>query len=285
MEPKANFALVGIFVVVSTIITVFILLWLIGVKTNKEFDCYVVKTENSISGLDKDASVRYKGVNVGKVSQIKIDSKNPEFIDIYINVEKDLPIKIDTKAKISSNGLTGISYVNLIGGSKNAKMLKNNFNTACPIIKTVPTTLEKLSVSASEVMSNLNKILTKIDDSLGNDSINSIRKTIKNISSITDNVKVLTKNLQDTSIQANRFLKDSDDLAVKINTLTKNINGMVTENKTSIKSFTSTGLENLNDAINQLQNTLYQLRTLTNEIKQNPSLFIKGQYIEKGPGE
>ncbi len=286
MESKANFALVGIFVVVFTTVFIAAILWIVGIKTSKEYDCYKVQTKRSISGLHKDSSVRYKGVNVGKVFDIKINKSNPEFIDIYIKVEKDLPVKTDTKAKISSNGLTGIAYINLTSGSKNTPLLKKESKEECPTIQTIPTTLERLSVSASEIMSNLNKILSKIDSSLDNKSMQYLHKTIKNSYEATKNIKKITKNLQQTTLKFNKLLENGNQLTKKLIIDSDNLNKLIKSiNSSNIKNFTSNGLENLNTTVNELNRTLQQIRNLTLELKHNPSLILKGKKIEKGPGE
>jgi phospholipid/cholesterol/gamma-HCH transport system substrate-binding protein len=299
MEPKANFVLVGIFTVIFTIIAIVILLWMVGIKTSKQFDCYLVKTNNSVSGLHKDSSVQYKGVSIGKVKDIRIDKENSEFIDIYIDVEKDLPVKIDTKAKISSNGLTGISYINLIGGRQDAKLLKNSSDKKCPIIKATPSTLEKLSVSASSIMVHLNGLLEKIDKTFDNNSINYLRKTVENIYQLTNYSKNLISSIQKTNNNINTFVESGTDLADKlkinsdnlnklilnIDSLTNDINSLVKQNSSNISNFTATGFENFNSTLTELNSTLYQLKNMILTIQQNPSIIIKGKKIKKGPGE
>ncbi len=292
MEPKARFAVVGIFVVTISIVFIAILLWIIGIKSAKEYDCYIVRTSNSASGLHKDSSVRYKGVDIGKVSNIEINRQNPEYIDIYIRVRKGLPVTKQTKARISSNGLTGISYINLIGANRNGILIKQYSNMKCPIIKAVPTTLEKLSVSAPEMIANINKILTKINNIMDKKSLDYVHKTLKNTYEASKHIESISISIEKISYNLNELINKISTNSTNINetlkfvdNLTSNINKLVLDNKNNIKNFTSSGLENINNTAVDLDSTLQQLKNLLVEIKQHPSILIKGKEIKKGPGE
>ncbi len=300
MEPKAKFVLVGIFVSLFAMIGIIIVLWIIGVGASaKRYDIYVVKTSSSVGGLNKDADVRYKGVKVGKVVSIKIDKNNPQYIEIYIEVEKDLPIKTDTKAKISSNGLTGIAYINLIGGSRDKPFLKSTSKERYPVIKTVPTTLQKLSVLAAKVMESTNLFLTKLSILLNNQTIDYMHQTIKNIYKASNNIKILTLDLQRSQNALERLLNNTDNLTVilqqdaknanllitKLKILTDNTDMLVKENAQNIDMFTQKGFENINSAFLSLKASSEQLKELLIELKENPSILLKGVKIEKGPGE
>ncbi len=300
MEPKARFVLVGVFVSLFAMIGIAIVLWIVGAgSSSRQYDIYVVRTDNSVGGLNKDADVRYKGVKVGKVISINIDKKNPQYIEIYIAVEKDLPIKTDTKAKISSNGLTGIAYINLIGGSRNKPLLKSISKKRYPVIKTVPTTLEKLSVLAADVMNNTNKLLSRLNILFNGDMINNIHKTVRNIEKTSKNMEDIVINLQKTQAKLNNLIdntnttvtdiksefKSIDDLVQNLNKLTKDTDNLLKRNGQNIEAFTTNGFENINKTFTDLRKTSDALRELLMELKQNPSLIIKGTKIRKGPGE
>ncbi len=300
MEPKARFVLVGVFVSILSMVGIAIVLWIVGVGSSaKQYDIYVVRTDNSVGGLNKDADVRYKGVKVGKVISINIDKQNPEYIEIYIAVEKDLPIKIDTKAKISSNGLTGIAYINLIGGSKDKPILKAKKNERYPVIQTVPTTLQKLSVLAAEVMKNTNRFLSKLNAVFNEKTIDNIHKTVSNIRKTSKSIEKIAKNLKLSQNKLNLLLTNTNSVAVQMKTDSENINNLIDklqkladdtdillkQNSKNIKLFTSNGLENINATFTNLRNTSQQLKGLIIELKQNPSLIIRGVKIKKGPGE
>jgi len=300
METKARFVLVGFFVSLFSLIGLAIVLWIVGVGPgSKQYDIYVVRTDNSVGGLNKDADVRYKGVKVGKVISINIDKKNPEYIEIYIAVEKDLPVKTDTKAKISSNGLTGISYINLIGGNKDKPLLKAKPGKRYPVIQTVPSTLQQLSVLASKVMGNTNILLLKLNSLFDEKMVGNIHDTIANIKATSKSIKEMAQNLKASQKKLNDLLDNTNELALDIKSNSKNVDNLIEklekltqdtdnllkENSKNIKTFTSSGLENLNATFTNLKDTSSKLKDLIIELKQNPSLIIRGIKIRKGPGE
>ncbi len=313
MEPKANYAVVGIFITLFALVGLGIAAWLLGMNTGKQYDEYIVITTSSVGGLRKDSDVRYKGVRVGKVLDVKIDPKNPEYIKIYIAVEKDLPIKTDTKAKITSNGLTGIAYVNLIGGSKNAPLLKSVSNEEYPVIKAVPTTLEKLSVLAGKLMKNLTELLSKLNGLINENTSKYINGTLKHIYATSKHIDEVSKSLKATQRKLNKLLNDTDTFVVSLNKNSKSIDGLIKDakllvreataltkdtdnvvrntganlNKSSkdVAAFASTGLKNINGLIIQLNQTTEKLGALIDEIQSSPSVLLRGRSASPGPGE
>ncbi len=305
MEPKAKYTLVGIFVTIFALAGLGIAAWLVGANTGKQYDEYVVITSSSVDGLHKDSDVRYKGVKVGRVVDVRIDPKNPEYIKIYIEVEKDLPIKTDTKAKITSNGLTGISYVNLIGGSKDAPLLKSVSHSKYPVIKTVPTTLQRLSVLAAKLMKGADKLVAKLSGLINDNTSRYINETLKHLLDSSEHLDRLLKGLSVSRRKLDDVFDNTSDLIRNTNSfvallkknslalegLINNANSLVSQLKESVKRtdkvidengknldrFTRNGLENVNELVNTLKLTADKLNGLIDEIQNDPSVLVRGR--------
>ncbi len=313
MEPKPNFALVGIFITLLTLAGLGMVAWFLGINTQKQYDEYVVLTKYSVSGLHKDSDVRYKGVKVGRVLGIEIDKNNPEYIKIYIAVEKNLPVKTDTRARITTNGLTGIAYIDLVGGTKEAPLLRSISHARYPVIKTVPTMLDRLTALADKVMGNINLLLEKLNGLINDNTSRYLNGALKHIYNTSESVDILSKRLMDTQHRLDRLIDDTDGFVVSLKRSEKSLNRVLdkvlsltdeakklTENADSVvreagsnieKSsrdvarFTSTALDNVNELIVQMNRAVNRLDMLLNEIESDPSLIIKGRKSIPGPGE
>lgn len=123
METKANYAAVGLFVVVLLATGLAFLFWLSDAgERAKQIDIKIVFSD-PVSGLITGSNVLFNGIKVGEISSIALDPDNPSNVVAIARVNRSVPLKTDTSAKLSSQGLTGVSELSLEGGSRNAESL------------------------------------------------------------------------------------------------------------------------------------------------------------------
>lgn len=124
MDDKVNHAIVGAFVLALGAVLVAGVLWLsAGLGRHAKLDVYQGVIQESVAGLNIDAPVKVLGVNVGKVTRIEIDRENSEQVRLHFLIEQGTPIKQDSVAVLKTQGLTGIAYVEISGGSAEAARL------------------------------------------------------------------------------------------------------------------------------------------------------------------
>ena len=139
MENKVNLALVGGFVLVLATALVGVVLWLAsGGAYQTQFDRYDASVEESVSGLNPKAPVKYNGVDVGQVERIWLDPENPQRVKLRFQIEQGTPVKVDTVATLKTQGLTGIAYVELSGGTPGSPALTRHDGQQHPVIQTRP---------------------------------------------------------------------------------------------------------------------------------------------------
>jgi len=107
-----NHAVVGLFVLVLGAALIAVVLWLAsGGAFKQKYDLYLAIEDESVAGLSMNAPVKYNGVDVGKVRDIRLEPGNPERVNLLFAIERGTPIKEDTVAVLKTQGLTGIAYV------------------------------------------------------------------------------------------------------------------------------------------------------------------------------
>ena len=151
-----NFTIVGAFVLVLGAVLIAAVLWLAsGGALQKKYDLYLAIEDESVSGLNLNAPVKYSGVEVGKVRQIKLDPHNPERVILLLAIERGTPIKVDTVAVLKTQGLTGIAYVELTGGARNAAPLLATQGSDYPVIRTKASLAARLENVLTNVLAKL----------------------------------------------------------------------------------------------------------------------------------
>src|SRR6476661_4218394 len=122
MENKAHALAAGIFVVVLTVMLLVLGAWL--TRDSGHRDVYEISTRESVTGLQEQAPVRYRGVDVGKVTRIGFDPKAQGNVLVRLEIGRGAPVSTDTFATLSFQGVTGLAFVQLDDTGKAAPLLK-----------------------------------------------------------------------------------------------------------------------------------------------------------------
>lgn len=164
MDDKVNYTLVGAFVLVLGAALVAGVLWLaagLGGKQSK--DRYQAVIQESVAGLSVDAPVKYLGVDVGKVSHIGIDPLNSQQVRLYFLIERGTPIKRDSVAVLKTQGLTGIAYVELSGGSAGSPPLLADRDGVAPTIPFKLSLGARLESVVTNVLANIDRVSNNLN--------------------------------------------------------------------------------------------------------------------------
>jgi len=164
MDDKVNYSLVGAFVLVLGGVLVLAVLWLAaGMGGKQKVDSYQAVIKESVAGLNVDAPVKYLGVDVGKVSRIAIDQSNPLQVRLHFLIDRGTPIKRDSVAVLKTQGLTGIAYVELSGGSAGSPPLVAGADGAAPTIPFKLSFSARLENVLSNVLANVDRVSNNLN--------------------------------------------------------------------------------------------------------------------------
>jgi len=162
VDDKVNYSLVGLFVLALGAALVAGVLWLAaGLGGQQAMNTYQAVIKESVAGLNVDAPVKYLGVDVGKVSRIEIDPRNSQQVRLHFLIDRGTPIKQDSLAVLKTQGLTGIAYIELSGGSAGSQPLLAGADGVAP---TIPF---KLSLGA-RLENVLTNVLANVDRTSNN---------------------------------------------------------------------------------------------------------------------
>jgi len=194
LNAKTNYTLVGLFVLLSLALMAFFAIWMLQPEKENEIQTYRIEFSESVSGLNVDSPVKYRGVTVGKVKKIRINPKHIDKIDVLIDVQKSTPIKTDTVAKLKAQGITGLSYIDLSRGSEAAELLSSSEKGEIPVIRSEPSffvTLERSFGSASE---NVPELLLRLQTLLGDENQQELTRFLHHIANVAEKTdKALTQ--------------------------------------------------------------------------------------------
>src|SRR6266568_7397049 len=162
METRAHYILVGAFVIVVLLAAFISVLWLVGGQFQREGAIYDIYFRGSVSGLNEGAVVRYKGVAIGRVLSIRLDPENVERIRVRVEIDSSTPIKEDAVAELEAQGITGLAFVQITGGSNASPVLEKREDKRYPIIASRQSGLEEVVTSAPELFKRATVVADRI---------------------------------------------------------------------------------------------------------------------------
>jgi len=120
MESKANYALIGVISIFTFILAAAFIYWFALFDTKVDTKQYRIIFTGTVTGLSAGTDVLFNGIKVGQVRDVVIDPKDPGKVISRIEVSSTAPVKVDTRAILEFQGITGIAFVQLSGGTPGA---------------------------------------------------------------------------------------------------------------------------------------------------------------------
>lgn len=320
MEPKVNYILVGSFVALLGASILAGILWLGKTDYRGSYDRYEAYMKESVAGLSVDSTVKYRGVDVGRVKAIALNPNNPEEVLLTMDIVRGTPIKTDTIAVLETQGLTGLATINLTGGSREAPSLQAQAGRAYPVIKTGPSLFSRLDEAASRLLSEegLAQLLSDLDlaakgvsNVLDDENRTALKKTIKDLSDVAQTLAAhkaqVEQSLKGAAKSADNLVKLTASLNAEVPTLLAEINksvaalgtatdelartsktvGMVVnEARPELQQFTKRTLPEAGLLITELRQLTSTLTRVARELEREPSSLVFGRKTpSRGPGE
>lgn len=187
METRASYVLVGIFVMVFVFGVIIALIWLGGQTGQDRFAEYEVQFNDPVSGLGNGALVQYRGVPVGQVTSIRIDENDPTLIRVRIQVRETTPIKQDGLATLQYQGITGVAFVQLRGGSPESPRLTTPGPDGNPaVIQAQSSGLAELMERAPELFSSIKSLVDRAAQVLSDRNREAIAGILSDVDTWTD---------------------------------------------------------------------------------------------------
>lgn len=319
MNNKVNYTLVGFLVLLGVTLMLIFTYWLLKPTEETQTQKYNILFDESVLGLNLDAAVKYRGIEVGKVSRLRINPKNSEQVEVQINILKTTPIKETTVAKLTAQGITGLSYINLSLGDNGAAKLKAKEGEEYPVIKTEASFFEQFEKSLGDVSTQLSKTLSGTEKLLDDNNQENITQILESTASL---MVQMNKLMNDEAIaNFHSSLKNFSNATKKIDSMMPRIehfvdNSVAWENKIAetfssimtsylgikasmdrfklavesgdfnLKDISTDIVPTMNNTLVELQQLMIRVEGALNHYERSPGdILFKQEEIKKGPGE
>lgn len=304
MEPRAHHVLIGLFTLVFLASALLFALWLGKASADREYAWYEVIFNRGVSGLSEGSPVKYSGIEVGDVSELKLDPEDPRNVRALIRVYSDVPIKEDTRAGLALTNITGSMSIELKGGTPGSRTLEGDRDSP-PSIPAEPSTFSTLMATSEELFSKLDELLSNANTMISPENGRNLTRSLENIEAMTsgllnqqDELRRLVTSFDQLSGQAEATLETFRGFGMTANSLLDNEgrqlittaqSAMISLNAatTRLEQLTARnegaldqgmqGAAELAPAIRELRHTLRNLNSLISRFEDDPSGLLLGR--------
>ncbi|OWW19818.1 MlaD family protein [Noviherbaspirillum denitrificans] len=232
MENKAHALIAGLFTIVLLAGAVFVGIWLN--RDRVEYVPYQIATKLSVPGLNPQAAVRYRGLDVGKVDDITFDPEVVGQILVHISVKPDTPITKSTFATLGYQGVTGIAYVQLDDDGKQPVKLHSTPQQVARI-EMRPSLFDELQTRGLAILQQTQEVAQRINNMLEPGNQKAILSAFDNVSKAATEIESIPRQLEPTlaklpavTTQAQKSLASLDTLSKDMAALAGSLNNIAT---------------------------------------------------------
>ncbi|HJU71056.1 MAG TPA: MlaD family protein [Paucimonas sp.] len=223
MENKAHALMAGIFTIALLIAAVLIAMWLN--RDRVERVPYEMATKLSIPGLNPQAAVRYRGLDVGKVDAITFDPAVPGQILVQIGVRPDTPITKSTFGTLAYQGVTGIAYVQLDDDGTNPVKVSSAKDHIARI-EMRPSLLDNLQDRGLAILIQTEEIAKRINTLLSPDNQKAMLQAFDNVSKAATEIEAIPRQLQPTLTRLPMLTAEMQSTMASISRLSQNASAL-----------------------------------------------------------
>lgn len=221
MERDAKYVVVGLFITAVTVGVFAFLVWLLGTDSGAGGSRYVIRFSN-VAGLSEGGAVRYRGVDVGRVLDISINPGEPSQVDVLVSLNGDLSLTANTTATLGYQGITGIAYVDLRGGSGKGPPLPTPGDSQYPVIEGEMSGLDKFLEALPDWADRIALLIENSNELLSRENTELLRRSL-------DSVAELTETLASQRAQIEAIIADTGVLLDTATAGVDDVRGIISE--------------------------------------------------------
>ena len=302
MERNANYAAVGAFVLLVTLVGALFVYWYTDASERRDYNRYEVYFDGTVSGLERGSAVRYLGVSVGRVVEMRIDPRDASRVMVVVDIDSTTPVSKKTVAELSLQGVTGLLFVDLLQPRRDHTELPDVPSYRYPVIRARPSRLQTFLQSLPDLATAVGDVVERADRLLSDNNLTAFSGTLANVNKASvglpqtlHDLNGLLGELRSATAQIAGSAHDlrnvidtaGPDVEATIQRLhavaenlakaTDLIDKIIADNRQDIRSFTRDGLPELERFLREGRAAAEEIRELSNSLRENPSQLLYQQ--------
>ena len=299
MEREANYAAVGAFVLLIALVGALFVYWYSDSREHRNYEHYEIYFDGSVSGLERGAAVRYLGVGVGRVAEMRIDPRDPGRVQVLVEIDSTTPVSARTLAELQMQGVTGLLYIDLKQVRDNQALTPPVPGIRYPVIRSTRSrfdlflaSLPDVLAATGEVVERAGRVLSDRNIAAVSNALENIEKasaglpqTLKEANALVQELRGATAELAASARSAHQVVDAAGPEVVsavqRVRTVADNlakatddIEQLIADNRQDLRSFTRDGLPELERFVREGRAAAQDIRELSSSLRENPSQLL-----------
>ena len=306
MEREARYAAVGAFVLLVVGMAGLFVYWYADSRDARSYTRYEVYFDGSVSGLTRGSTVRFLGVDVGRVVSMRIDPRSATRVQVIVDIDSSAPVSKETVAELSLQGVTGLLYIDLQGKAGAKRLSAPVPSERFPVIRSVRSNFDAFLSTLPEVVSQASEVARRLTLLLSD-------ANIRAVNNMAQNIDLASRALPGTMVEVNALARDlrkmSADLVEVASTLratasdtgpeitatirrvrvvadnlastTAKLDQAIQDNRADVRGFARDGLPEFERLLRDSREAAAEVQALARSLREDPSQLIY-QPAERG---
>ncbi len=320
METRAHNVLIGAFVLIFVAAMFVFIVWLAKTRGDGDKAFYDIVFTDSVSGLAVGGDVRFNGIKVGSISRIAIDHENPSRVRVTVEMGDDVPVRQDSTASMQLQGITGVTFVQISGGTQSSPRIPPRQDYPYPEIRSKPSQIAELVDQLPKLLERSTQLVDRGNALLDDENRKNLAAALVDLRQVTeamasraeklgkaiDEISAASTGVTELVRRSNRVAEElsatmsvargtlagADQLidgevretVAAIGKVAKDAARLLGDNRESIDAFTADGLTEFRRFIDEARQLVQNLGRVATKIEENPSqVFFGSQESEFTP--
>jgi len=292
MEREANYAAVGAFVLIVLLLGALFIYWYSDTREHRDYNRYEIYFTGSVSGLDKGGAVRYLGVGVGRVHDLRVDPRDSSRVEVIVDIDARTPISTRTVAELQLQGITGLLYIDLAEDRNNRRVVPAVPGLKYPVIRSAPSRFDVFLASLPELVQRANQLLSSENLTAVSAALANLDKASSRLPQTVHDLNALIGELHDASTELTASARSAhallDDVqpnvkaaAQRLRTVgdnlaeaTRQLDRIIAENRQDVRAFARDGLPEIERFVREGRAAAEEVRALSASLRENPAQLL-----------
>jgi phospholipid/cholesterol/gamma-HCH transport system substrate-binding protein len=302
MEREANYTAVGAFVLLVLAMAGLFIYWYADSRDQRDYTRYEIYFDGSVSGLSEGGSVRYLGVDVGRVIRIRLDQRAADRVVAIVDIDSTTPVSQRTLAQLSLQGVTGLLYIDLLqesAGGSTLKVLSGVASQQYPVIRSARSNFDSFISLLPDLATRVSDISARVNTLLSEKNLAAVSNLVANLDQAgatlpgaVSNASALVNDLRAATAESRVVIADvqkatrtaAPDLVVVMERLrttsdnmanaSQRLDKMIAENQAELTGFVRDGLPQIEALARDSRAAANEFKQLSRSLRQNPSQLI-----------
>lgn len=291
METKARYVFVGVCSLVAIALAFGLLMFSLKRGDRDQIAYYAVEFSGGVAGLSVGNDVRFNGIKVGTVRSFTINQDDPSRVRVIITMAADTPIREDSEANLTMQGITGLAVVDISGGTAASPRMRKGNEDNMPLIKSRRSSLgsvideaPNLVIQANELLARSSKLLSPENQASLTSILKSFEVTSAALARQSGNLETTIENLALASANLNKVMDsaykifgvDLDAGVAHFSQAFKNLDDLITELEPGARRLTGGTADEILRVLSEAQALLRNMNALVHSLQSDPQRLFFG---------